>query len=543
MTKTTAALPQYPLYLRWILSIWGLVIVISVLGGFAHLDASSLWMDELFTVYFSDPAQSSFATFLNRAAEDVHPPGYYAIVWAAGRFAGGDMTIVARAISAIAAGLSIVQIYFVMPSWVGRPARLFACTSAATSLIYFIYAQEARSYAVGWVLLLAMLGLALGILRTIASDRPIHWRLIPFTIAGAIAGLCHFYLVPVAGAIVAIMILFGRTWPNRFLIALSGLTILAAVAAVIGWQSDKIIADVSNTWFKADFAFLWGQTSLGLAYYASSTLESQLLFAVFFIGLLATGSITTKNHNSQNLKTVYADVSLLFGSAALGVLLAIMVTILYVPSFSYRMFLLLAPVYWIVLGILVEAILRSSLKPIIPVLLIFATLIFSTASLRVAWREFPRKHPWRASATFITELESCRDAALPVVTFATPFISQSEPRHFYGYYMPDGATRDWISHPENKVLQFPQGSRAEDIVARRIVGTDPCPILLWSISHAKPAELAALSTTLGDQYSHPVGTTIVLKTVHLQDSTPMMQLLSISFGQKAYILMVERDVK
>lgn len=268
--------------LKLLMPIWCVLTGVAVVGGFLHLDASSLWLDELFTVYFSDPTQSSFSAFLSRAAEDVHPPGYYAIVWAAGRFTGADMAIVARAISAVAAGLSIVQIYFVVPNWVGRPARLFACTSAATSLIYFIYAQEARSYAVSWVLLLAMLGLALGILRTIARDRPIHWRLIPFTIAGAIAGLCHFYLVPVAGAIVAIMMGFARTWSNRFLIALSGLTILSVILVFIGWQSDKIIADVSNTWFKADFAFLWRHISLGLAYYSSSTLEMQLSFAVFF---------------------------------------------------------------------------------------------------------------------------------------------------------------------------------------------------------------------------------------------------------------------
>lgn len=207
------------------------------------------------------------------------------------------------------------------------------------------------------------------------------------------------------------------------------------------------------------------------------------------------------------------------------------------------MLLLLAPVYWIILGILVEAILRSSLKPIIAALLIFATLIFSTASLRVAWREFPRKHPWRDAAAFVTGLESCRDAALPVVTFATPFISQSEPRHFYGYYMPDGATRDWISYPETEILQFPQGSRAEDIVARRISGIDPCPILLWSISHARESQLDTITATLRNQYSHIENTTIFVKTIHLQESTPFMKLLSVTFGQKAYILMVERDVQ
>ena len=77
---------------------WGLVVVIllSSVGAFVGLDSSSMWHDELFTAYVSDPEQSSLPAMLLRAAEDVHPPGYYALVYGVTRIVGGDFAVVAR---------------------------------------------------------------------------------------------------------------------------------------------------------------------------------------------------------------------------------------------------------------------------------------------------------------------------------------------------------------------------------------------------------------------------------------------------------------
>ena len=82
--------------LKFLMPVWFFLICVAVFAGFLHLDANSLWMDELFTVYFADPTQPDFAAFLARAAEDVHPPGYYAIVWTVGQFTSADITIVAK---------------------------------------------------------------------------------------------------------------------------------------------------------------------------------------------------------------------------------------------------------------------------------------------------------------------------------------------------------------------------------------------------------------------------------------------------------------
>lgn len=87
----------------------------AVLGSFIYLDASSLWLDELFTVYFSDPSQSDFGAFLKRASEDVHPPVFYAFVWVAGRLTEADMPSVARGVGALSAALALLLIYVAMP--------------------------------------------------------------------------------------------------------------------------------------------------------------------------------------------------------------------------------------------------------------------------------------------------------------------------------------------------------------------------------------------------------------------------------------------
>ncbi|NSX56907.1 hypothetical protein [Parasulfitobacter algicola] len=523
-----------------VIPIWLALIVLAVLNNFMYLDASSLWLDELFTVYFSDPNQPSFSAFLNRASEDVHPPGYYALVWITGLLTGADTGMIARGISATLAALSLVLICLAMPKWISRPARLFSCTLAATSHIYFLYAPQGRSYALSWVLVILLLMLALDINRAMSQGKPISLKLSTFTITGIISGLCHMYLVPLIGAKIAIMLCFSQSWKNRFWIAVSGLIILTTMLVFLNWQADKIILDVSDTWFSADSDFLWRQTNAGLKRLFGSALETPLSNVIIAASVVSVVWILIKRIKIQDLRPIIFDTIFVFSSPILALALAILVTLFYAPSYSFRYFIVLVPFYWILMGFLFEIILRSSLKWMIIGIIIFTTIIFIPLSARILWSDLPTKQPWRETAQFVDNTQECVDAILPVVTFAEKFITGSVPVNFYGYYLNNGTARDWLSYPEDEVTLFPGTGPVRNIVVERITGNDPCPILLWDVAHSNPANLEIARQSMMQTFDLPEGSTIILKTIKLPESNLFMRLLGMSSQEEGYFLLVQR---
>lgn len=537
--KTDVEVTQIYRILRFTLPIWSVLIILAVWGGFVHLDASSLWLDELFTVYLSDPAQPTFSAFLSRASEDVHPPGYYALVWAAAQLMGGKLPDIARGISAASGALSIVLIYFSMPSWVSRPARLFSCSVAANSIVYFVYTQEARSYALSWVLTALLVIVASSIIHAAARRNSLSWLLLLFVIVGIIASLIHLYLITIVGAMVIIMLYFGGNLGNRISIAISGSAVLAATLVFLEWHAGRIVADISDTWFQSDFDFLWQHTRIGIGALIGSTLEESLATILLAASLVAAAWMWTKRYAIENLEQAFVDITLLLGSAVVGIAIAILVTIFYTPSYSYRYFLVLAPFYWIAMGLLFELVLRSSLRWLIIGIVLFSTMTFGFLSVRLVWRDVPTKQPWRETAEFVETIQECRDAILPVVTLPDAYITGSEPANFYGYYLRNGHTRNWLSYSANHVTTFPGTGPAKDIVAQRVMGIDPCPILLWNVNHSNLTSLETARTSLLQNFDLPEDKTIILKTITLPESNIYMRLLGMSLQEGGHFLLIQ----
>ena len=126
---------------------FGVIVFISIIGVIPKISGPGMWLDELFTAYFADPNQISVNAIINRAAEDVHPPGYYLVVWAVTRYLSFDFTTVARGISFSFAVLSLFVFYHSFPKYVDRFSRLYTCAFASVSSAWYIAAQQARSYS------------------------------------------------------------------------------------------------------------------------------------------------------------------------------------------------------------------------------------------------------------------------------------------------------------------------------------------------------------------------------------------------------------
>jgi len=118
------------------------ILLLAAALRFYRLDGQSFWNDEGNSVRL---AQRSLALVAAGAAGDIHPPGYYYLLWAWVRLFG-DSEFAVRSLS-VALGLLLVAVTYALGHQLGRPALgLAAAFLAALSPFQVYYSQEARMY-------------------------------------------------------------------------------------------------------------------------------------------------------------------------------------------------------------------------------------------------------------------------------------------------------------------------------------------------------------------------------------------------------------
>lgn len=111
---------------------------------FYGLEIQSLWVDELASVWFSDP--DSLGRIVQLTRSDVHPPGYYTVLHLA-REVLGDEEWALRFPSAVAGVLSVLAMYLLGRRLYSKREGLMAALFTAVFFAPVYYSQEARSYS------------------------------------------------------------------------------------------------------------------------------------------------------------------------------------------------------------------------------------------------------------------------------------------------------------------------------------------------------------------------------------------------------------
>jgi len=125
--------------------------VLAVVLRIANLTSQSLWADEGNSVRL---IERPLRLVIEAARADVHPPGYYVLLWVWGRVFG-QSEVAVRSLS-VAIGVCLVGlIYLIGRRWVGARAGWLAAFCAAVSPFQVMYSQEVRMY-----ILVAFLGAA-----------------------------------------------------------------------------------------------------------------------------------------------------------------------------------------------------------------------------------------------------------------------------------------------------------------------------------------------------------------------------------------------
>ncbi len=173
------------------------------------ISSRPIWYDEAFAVLFAEkgPAAMVVGTLaqVGSAASDVHPLGYYVILWGWMR-AFGESLVSGRSLSIIAGLGSVMLIYLLAKELFGAGPALAAGLIVALAPFQVHYAQEIRMYG------FMCLWLLLATYCFLRGSRSMRWRWwLGFSIASALAiwtqYLAAFYLAPLA-----LWPLFARNW-------------------------------------------------------------------------------------------------------------------------------------------------------------------------------------------------------------------------------------------------------------------------------------------------------------------------------------------
>ena len=142
----------------------GLIVIVGAALRLFHLGARPFWVDEMYSVWFSQRTWSELWTLV--PAIDTHPPLYYSLLKAWASFPGHYSEWWVRALSAAASILCIPVTYAVVTRVsVGTEKHrcgIAAAAAMALNQVQIIYAQDARPYAMlSLTVGLTLLGLAM----------------------------------------------------------------------------------------------------------------------------------------------------------------------------------------------------------------------------------------------------------------------------------------------------------------------------------------------------------------------------------------------
>jgi len=194
-----------------------------------RIDAA-LWYDEAFTAWL---VTLPFSDMINASLGDVHPPGYYMLLWPLAHALGPD-EVVLRLPSLLAGiGLIIVVYSLAQAMNLSKPATWLATGITALSPFQVYYSQEARSYAI-FSLVVCLAALAV-------VKQQYKWAIVTSVLAGLLHNLAIVY---VASLWVAALIYHQQ--PRRLIKPLTGLA--AGYGLIVPWLLYQTNQVTGNYW-------------------------------------------------------------------------------------------------------------------------------------------------------------------------------------------------------------------------------------------------------------------------------------------------------
>lgn len=484
----------------WQAVVYGLIALAACGGAFIGLSASSLWIDELFSVYVIHH-HGGFGEVFRRALTDVHPPLYYFAMYAWTRVAGFSEAAL-RLPSAVLAVGSIFIFAWGTRRVLSRTAVAFACAVAGVSEFWFEQSQNTRSYGLCLALAAALLSMTLAFRRrALAQPRLPFAHLIALGLLGLVASLAHAYLLLATGMVLLFLLLTLPSWRIRLALVAVGLAILAVNVGYYFILVHASRLDLQNLWFSNDVGFFRQQTRLALyGVMQRQTIIVIVLLMLFGIRQKLAGEPYFMQDPQDTRWATRLATFVLGGVAVCGIGVSLAVA----PSFSDRNLLTCAPFAWLLLGRLYDAAGPRGYTRGSAIVAVLAMLMVGSYLHRLPGRELPRRENWRASAQYISQLPGCTGQLVPAILpyhfgHATPYFRALAAKDFFGYYMPPG-TPIHAYMPAELAARHPT-AELPSLLASRAANADSgsCSLLAWGIHDLDESSALEIALDLARQ--------------------------------------------
>jgi 4-amino-4-deoxy-L-arabinose transferase-like glycosyltransferase len=323
-----------------------------------------IWYDEAFSILFSEkglgPMLYGTLTSTGAGTADIHPLGYYSLLWVWMSVFGGSLLAV-RLMSIIAGVATVGLAYLIAQELFSKRIAVLSGVIVALAPFQVHYSQEIRMYALlaFWLLLATY-----AIIRASLGAGGKKWWLI-FAVYCALAQYTHnlaaFYLIPLA-----LTPVYRKDWRSLLAVSLSG---LGAILLYLPWLIfvPGQFAKISTAYWVVRPGFEKIFTLL-LVYVTNLPLPDNLLFIGLFISLavVCIAMIQTFKHTEQKSYTTW----LLYLSFAPPVLLFLFSQ--WVPVYIERVLLPSGVIFCIWLaGSLYDTSLNKIIRNVLTVMLIF----------------------------------------------------------------------------------------------------------------------------------------------------------------------------
>ncbi|MDB5690897.1 MAG: rane protein-like protein [Sphingomonas bacterium] len=449
-----------------------ILICAQLIYAFVGLNASSLWIDELWTGWLIKPAY--IPSILARSVTDVHPPVYYLFLhfWT---LLFGTTAAVMRAFSAVCAVLAVVALIALTPRWIGLAGRLFAGAIAVTSPQWLDQSQNARMYALGFLLGLWLALVALHALSAVRSGREVRRSTFAaLAVSAFLFSFCHFYMFVAALGVLGFLAAASPRWPDRLAFAGIGAVLFVCMLAFIVVLLEHTEVPIQDTWFSNSPSAIIDMTVRGI------TRQVRLLpLAVLSVLMVAATILPRLRRPAAGM-----DSAVPMPSALLMMLFVIAFVIVagiasslgIAPNYSDRNVAVAAPFAWLGVAILVDYAVRALPRWAAAALLALLAAAIALHALEQWHRLRAARTEHRAASNYIRALPQCAGKPIPV-TLKTDqpgaAAAQGFTRYRFAYYLP-GYPLAGVGYRSGR-LSMADGTKR--LLSRREAGLDECPVL------------------------------------------------------------------
>jgi 4-amino-4-deoxy-L-arabinose transferase-like glycosyltransferase len=476
----------------------GLVVLALCAAAFVGLDASSYWIDELWTLFVVDHALG-VGEVVRRALTDTHPPVYYVIIHGWVRLFG-DSEAVTRSFSALCAVGASVLFVTANGDAFSRPARLFGAAAGASSMYWFEQSQNMRSYALSMLILTALLSCAAAARRRSLAGGSVSWSLCAGIAAlGLVGAFVHYYLFLAIGLLYLALLVGVKDLRLRATVLVCGCVILAAVLAYMHLADRHLI--FTKLWFNNSQATLIHAFRNAMRF-ALGRWAKRALF-VLIVGIVAGFWLKRRGQaagrpGAAPLGRWIAGTSVF---VAVGlVVLGLAISLLIKPSLSDRNLMMASPCLWFVAAWVYDEAVGALPSRTGLAFAGLATVLMAMEVVGLQGRLLNRNQDWRGSAQYVSQ-GACRGRDIVVILpwrFGpdTPFFRRLAEQTFFGWYHRGGGRLLVASEGELAASRDPQ---LVNLLAARASGADPCPVLAWGVHDMFDETADALARVLAQR--------------------------------------------